>query len=474
MTYERKLRNLGVTMSSDESHLRKWVRRLAVLARKNRLFSEDLLLSPCQITAIFIKEEEFMILIAKHDPKKVDLQVAALFTQSMQDALVAVDSKVLTDEYYLEQGNIVEVAGLLGEMLPNIHRFPRKIGSAMVAIGFLKLKVNDGYILVANVDPYRDKPEDLPSFKKHQPPKTIPDALVSIEPSKEKEVLYLASLWYPPVMFSDGRITLTKASVLQSEYKGHTVIFDNKSFLCILVPIAPPILAFVDKAVEIMNEIIATANILGLAGIAATKEDIVTFTHRQGSENPVSVGHSAKPTVRSLVFKNFIRNPAGVYQFHEYLPFRIITKSLMEDIIRKAENITANRDLKNYLSLFLDAATHMLAGASKAAFLHGWIIIEKYIDDIWLRSLSQYGITGRRLSKLSQSILWTTDNKLEALNLMNIIPNRRYAEIMRLKKIRNRVVHKERKVHHKEAHECLSLCKSIVTELIRLRCFIEL
>lgn len=456
-------------MSSDESHLREWVERLVILARKSGGFSEELLPSPCQISAIFIKEEEFMILIAKHDPTKADLQVSVFFTQSRQDAWGVVDSEVLTDEYYLEKGNIIRVAGFLGKTLTS-HRFSRIVEPSIVALGFLKTPEDkDGYILIAKVDPYRDKPENLPSFKKHPPRKTqVSPKLLNVE-----KVDYIASLWYPPIMFKDGPITLRKASVLQTEYKGHTVILDNKSFLCILVPMARPYPEFTDKAVETMNEIIATANVLGVAGIAATKEDIVVFTHRKNSEDPFGVGHWKKPTVRSLMFGDFLRNPARVYEFDEHVPFLIVKKSLIQDIIRKAEKITENKEVKNYLSLFLDATTHMLTGASKAAFLHGWIVIEKYIDDVWSKSLSQQGITGPRHKKLSESILWTTDNKLEALNLINIIPNERYVEMIRLKKIRNRIVHKERRVHHREAQECLRLCKSIVAELIRSRCFME-
>lgn len=463
-------------VSSDDSHLRKWVKEFAALARTSEILTEDLLQSPCQITAIFINEEKLIILLFRHDQAKADMEIVASSVQSWEESRHFLESKVLADAYYLEKGYAVELAGSLGEILSK-SRFPRGREPSLVELGYFKdHKINEGYVLIADVDVYRDTPK---SFIRSEKPHARKTSVKGV-PSDAREVNYFAStvnyfasFWYPPILFKDAPITLGKAPVFQIEYKGHNVIFDDKSFLSVLVPTKPPFGQFANKAVELMNEIIASANILGLPGIAATVEDLVTFYYREDSEYPVGVGHRKQPTVRSLLFEDFMSDPARVYKFDKSLPFRVIDKSLMEDIIRKAEKITENKEVKNYLLLLLDATTHMLTGANKAAFLHGWIVIEKYIDDVWAKNLLQQGITGTRHKKLCESILWTTDDKLEMLNLLGVIPNERYVEMVRLKKIRNDVVHKERAVHSREAQECLRLCRTIVSELVRSRCYVE-
>ena len=73
------------------------------LARKSEIFSEDLLESPCQITAIFIKEDKLIILLFKHTSAEADLQIFASFTESRSEAVHILDNKVLADAYYLNR-----------------------------------------------------------------------------------------------------------------------------------------------------------------------------------------------------------------------------------------------------------------------------------------------------------------------------------------------------------------------------------
>jgi len=450
------------------SCMEKWVYEFVTLARKKEFFS-DFLASPCQITAILIGEERFLIILVRHDMKRADLEILSLSAESSgEEAWDIIDSRVLVDPYFLEKGYAIEIAGMLGKILrrhPSVPEEPHITG-----FGYFKdHKIEEGYLLISGVDIRKDTPKNLPSLRARRGA-SIRTPHKAAETAREVE--FIASMWFPPIAFEDGPITLRKTSVFQTEYKGHKVLFDNKSFISVLVPIKPPLGPFVDKAVDLMNEIIATANILDVAGIAVAAEDIVTFTHKEDAQHPSAVGHWKKPTVRSLLFEDFLGAPSRIYEFDSFVSFRIINTSLMESIIRKAEKITGNREMKNYLSLFLDATTHVIAGASKAAFLHGWIVIEKYVDDLWSKEIVQQGIAGRRRKKL-ESILWTTDYKLEVLNLMGAIPNERYVEIIRLKRIRNGIVHEERKVHSREAQECLKLCKSIVLELVRSKCFVE-
>jgi uncharacterized protein YutE (UPF0331/DUF86 family) len=70
-------------------------------------------------------------------------------------------------------------------------------------------------------------------------------------------------------------------------------------------------------------------------------------------------------------------------------------------------------------------------------------------------------------------MLWTADDKLETLNLLGEISEERYSQIVRLKRIRNAIVHEERSVVLGEAKECNDLARNIVREIIRKKSFVE-
>lgn len=62
---------------------------------------------------------------------------------------------------------------------------------------------------------------------------------------------------------------------------------------------------------------------------------------------------------------------------------------------------------------------------------------------------------------------------MEALNLTGLLINERYNEVIRLKKIRNDIVHEGRNVTKQEAEECLRFSLGIIKEVVRNECFVE-
>ncbi len=162
-------------------------------------------------------------------------------------------------------------------------------------------------------------------------------------------------------------------------------------------------------------------------------------------------------------FTNLVRN----------MRLNIIARKQWRRFWRTAEAINKEKGVKQYLLSLLDANTHFLIEQYKTSFLLTWIVLEKYIDDLWSETLVSQKISKNRIEKL-QSMLWTADDKLEALNLLGLMANERYFEIIRLKKIRNAIVHDGRDVTKQESEECLKVSLAIIKEIIRNKCFLEI
>ena len=116
---------------------------------------------------------------------------------------------------------------------------------------------------------------------------------------------------------------------------------------------------------------------------------------------------------------------------------------------------------------------HFLTNQFKTSFLLSWIVIEKYIDNIWVNFLKSRNITGKRYSKLAESALWSADDELELLNFTDQISDNEYNQIIRLKRKRKKIIHAEENATNKEAEECIELAASLTRRKIRESCFIE-
>lgn len=376
------------------------------------------------------------------------------------------------DPYWFKQGDGVEVAGVLGKLLRRQSSRLMKPIRVMEygRIGYRKRQGSrDGYFQCM-VNLKTNKPKDLLraiTGKRDMRARAIRRAL-------KKPSYLFGAVWYPPFVFDDETITLKPKFVVDITYKGNRILFNNHSFIFVMSPIEPPLAPFRDKAVECFNEIIGTAELVGIEGCTVTFDDALIFQFTENLDRQIGQTRSQTPTARSFISEDFLRNPVNVYQFERFCPFRKYKKSVIVEVVRKAEKITQDEDIKNYILSYMDAKTHFLIEQFKTSFLLAWIVLEKYIDELWSKTLISRNVSGKRFGKLAKSMLWTVDDKLETLNLLGQISNEHYFEIIRLKSIRNAIVHKGRNVTKQETEECLRFSLNIVREIVRNKCLIEL
>jgi hypothetical protein len=432
----------------------------------SRIFS-----APCQIDVLYSENDCLMTLVVKHDAKRND-EVHPHAVEERENLRDIVDKEILSDPYWSELDATVEIAGLLSRYLqtevlkkmesPSLVQSTRVCGKGTLG------EARDG-IVQCLVDVKTDKSEDIVSSVA-----SMDEVKQATEASVESGRKHLLSaLWYPPFVFEDEPVSLKSRFVFRTAYKDYEVLLDNHSHIYIVAPIEPPLAPFMNAAVDCFNEIIGVAQFFGIEGCTVTRDDIVYFEFTKEFEQTPGYALFKRPNFRSLVSESFAADQANVYQFEKYCRFGHYRKAAVQEAVKKAEIVAQNVEVKSYVLSYLDAKTHFSIEQYKTSFLLAWIVLEKYIDSLWSSTLVSRNVSGKRLGKLAKSMLWTIDDKLEVLNLLGGITNERYFELVRLKEIRNKIVHKERIVTSQETEECLRFALDILKDVVRSRCLVE-
>ncbi|RLE60953.1 MAG: hypothetical protein DRJ35_01740 [Thermoprotei archaeon] len=104
-------------------------------------------------------------------------------------------------------------------------------------------------------------------------------------------------------------------------------------------------------------------------------------------------------------------------------------------------------------------------GDLREAFVNGWAVVEYHVTMLWESLLE--GLDGERRRKLRDSNYMNMDRIIEALNLFNKIDDETYKWLMRLKKTRNKVIHKLKDPPKNEVEELYEKTHELILHLIR-------
>jgi hypothetical protein len=431
---------------------------------------------PCQLTAIFVKKDNVLFIIAKHDSESKDKEINIHTAADRKALKKLLEETILKDAYWKNESILLSLTSIFAGYLENFAQYGIQLKREKCIWGSLRTRWSSSKTngcVICSIDPETETVENIVDCIERKL-KQLDDEHFHLFPKymDEYKDLFVA-FWYPPLIFDDYPIRLNMEILFENSYKNHRVFFTNMSQICILIPIKPPFRDFVPEALECLNEIIGVSTIFGIDGLKVTADDIHNFTLTADLKEIVGYGRPGKLTLQRYLMEETIGSVAGFFGLDRNIQFRKVTKERFVDLLKKTEKIVANKELKSYISLCLDAKTHFLKQEMKTAFLLSWIVIEKYIDSLWAEYLSSQNTPKKRFDKLTKSMLWSADDKLETLNLLGQISNDRYSQIARLKSNRNKVVHEERKIVSNEAKECNELGIKIVQEIIRVKCFIE-
>lgn len=457
-----------------------FIQEIVTITKTDKEMAESFrhLWSPQQITVVVLRDCYFFVVV-KHDPNLSDA-INEFKVSSLTEFKNIVESKILVDDYWKKESTLLDLTMIFGLFLDNennLNNYIEKMKLKSLIHWDLPAKGQksqryDGYTAFY-LDITKNKPKQFIAKIRKENKKEIKKRPFLMKAfSKEYSYLFCA-FWYPLFVFENSIPSLGQKFVIQADYKGYKVFLSNLSFIGVLSPIDPPLVAFQPTACTIMNEIISVANLYGVNGASIEENDLFTLVLSKDLSKQVGIGSPVKPSYHAYFYEKYREHHYAVYN---YVGKREVNRYLIEqfkDVLQKAEKIAQNIEIKSYLTLSLDAKSHLLADRFKTAFLLAWIVVEKYLDTQWVRFLCSKNIGGDRLDKLAKSALWTADDELETLNLVSWIPDEQYNQIMRLKRIRNAIVHKERTVVKQEAEECVTLSDNLTKKIIRETCFIE-
>jgi len=117
------------------------------------------------------------------------------------------------------------------------------------------------------------------------------------------------------------------------------------------------------------------------------------------------------------------------------------------------------------LRILLDSFTHLRNGEYSQSFILSWTIIEQFIEFQFEKLTTDRKLTRKRKKKLSRQ---TIDNKLEILNFSNFLADKYYSEIMELKKLRNKFMHRLVVIIKEDAKRSFYLSKALIQNLLGL------
>lgn len=217
-----------------------------------------------------------------------------------------------------------------------------------------------------------------------------------------------------------------------------------------------------ETAVEMLNEIMATALLLGLP----------TFITRELEIGEVKIDSESLKITGSQMPLISMRTKLTQERWQTFSPTfiplerKIISKDELIEIIQHAERITRNEGIRNFLNFILESYSHFSNSEYSQSFIMSWIIVEKKLSTLWDQLMESQGIKGRRKNKLKNPASWTMDHILETLNFAGKLKEDDYKLLMELKSIRNHIVHKGKKISKPDAEKCLNQSFSVIREMI--------
>lgn len=138
------------------------------------------------------------------------------------------------------------------------------------------------------------------------------------------------------------------------------------------------------------------------------------------------------------------------------LPFRQRVESeALLSALTSADRHLSDAQALELLARSSEAWTHFARSEFTQCFILAWTLIERQLGEMWHEHLRGKSITGKRRSKLENSLTWTADHKVETLHMSGALGDDDYAELDRLRQQRNAIVHKLEGASSDESERCL-------------------
>ncbi len=207
---------------------------------------------------------------------------------------------------------------------------------------------------------------------------------------------------------------------------------------------------------RVLNEIMAVALLDGNPTFAFREFETGSTTIDPETKHIRMKVASALSVKAPLISEQFRPNSPG------FLGRKVIPTEQLRRWVSAAEKIAQDQDLSESVVFLLESYTHLLNSEYLESFVLSWVIVEKHLYKVWEHFLKDEKLHRDRREKLANPVVWSADSVIETLNLVGQLSLDEYAGLMRLKKLRNDIIHVGERVSKKEADEALEVSLRIV------------
>lgn len=277
---------------------------------------------------------------------------------------------------------------------------------------------------------------------------------------------YLGSIWYPLIYFQDIKSSMGIKKIIEHDINDIKLIIDNFGIIFI-GKYEPPLNRVIDNALEILNVFLSLANLNKINATSISEDELVTVSDSY-YEGIATIGYSPTKirTVRAKFITDISFDPYKKYDIFDRSDIQYISVKDLLNFINKIEDIIYDERLKSYLLFYLESKTKFIYKDYKSSFLTGWMILEKYIEELWIKSMENKKYSRKRKRKLTNNLMWSMDYIIEAMNMSKDINNDEYNKFMKYKKIRNDIIHEGKKCDITQNKELINLVESILLKMI--------
>ena len=322
--------------------------------------------------------------------------------------------------------------------------------------GFVYWMSSGDYIYVETHEKY----EDLEKYRV----KSFKEVEKIIKKPTKNKVKGFGAYLYPPVwvdeipkmhfnqrIWSETSIYLGQTAV-KTTYNGNILIITKDGFIAVGI----------DNKYEALKE-------LNTVMASALISEIPVISIKEFELGEAKIDIKTKTITNFSVGLSSLRNILGSSIPQPLIHAReIVSSETLINVIKIAEKISKSSELQNLSLILLEAYTHVINMEYSAAFLLSWYIIEHDLMVEWDKMLGNKGITGKRKKKLRSHLLYkTADRVIETLNLLSKIPDDDYLKLIKLKKIRNNIIHNGETPSKEDAEKCFDYAFNIVKTLIK-------
>lgn len=435
---------------------------------------------PCQVESFWIRNEELDVDFQFHfftkfeNEKDLKIKVNVLNSQNYIEVLEEYlkeekwdrllsdsESPTLNGETYSDRIEIILAMGIT--VVNDLLHSERSVSIPMFVIKSIINPENSDALFWVNIGKIQDNKVEKEVYNIISHIKESKSENIS-EPKSER-IKGFGTYFYPPIWIGEHpnatlkdriykkRLIQFSRKIQDIKYKNKILIIHNDGFIAIE--------GNKKESTNILNEIMATAILLGIPASMINESELGSVLINPENRE-IEIPHFKVNSMRTSLYRS---------QYETFTDIRIDRIELAEKeisgLFSTAEKINNDKIHRNLLIFYLEGITHFKNYLYSQSFLMSWLIIERFLSLLWEKEVINK-LNGKRKDKLGDSVRWSADYIIETLNLLNVVPDENYKQLMRLKKKRNKIVHEGREISKIEAEECLKVAKLILIEELEL------